>query len=73
MKKPGLRPNVTYLKGVGYQGFRAGWHATLHTTTVGPRSACNTLCIAGERHRCVRCPLYNHVDYELVAGFLHVT
>jgi hypothetical protein len=26
---------VTYLRGAGYQGFHAGWHATLRTTTVG--------------------------------------
>jgi hypothetical protein len=33
--KQRLRPNVTYLRGAGYQGFHAGWHATLRTTTVG--------------------------------------
>jgi hypothetical protein len=26
---------VTYLRGAGYQGFHAGWHVTLCTTTVG--------------------------------------
>jgi hypothetical protein len=26
---------VTYLRGAGYQGFHAGWHATLRTTTFG--------------------------------------
>jgi hypothetical protein len=33
--KQRLRPNVTYLRGAGYQGFHAGWHAMLRTTTVG--------------------------------------
>jgi hypothetical protein len=31
---------VTYLRGAGYQEFRAGWHVTLRTTTVGLRLAC---------------------------------
>ena len=38
---------MTYLKGAGYQGFRAGWHATLRTTTVGLRG--------GVRHGLYRC------------------
>jgi hypothetical protein len=33
--KQRLRPNVTYLRGAGYQGFHAGWHDTLRTATVG--------------------------------------
>jgi hypothetical protein len=45
---------------MGYQGIRAGWQATLRTTTVGPGSVYDTLCIAGERRRRVQYPLSKH-------------
>jgi hypothetical protein len=40
---------VAYLRGAGYQGFHAGWHTTLRTTTVGYGGA-----VVGLRHALYR-------------------
>jgi hypothetical protein len=43
------------LRGAGYQGFRAGWHATLRTTTVGYVGAAVGLRHALEHPEFFRC------------------
>jgi hypothetical protein len=49
-EKEGFKPNVPHLKGAGYQGFRAGWHATLCVNSVGLRSGCDM--VWGARQAC---------------------